>query len=187
MMHNNMTRNNQNNAPQNVTGFFIYKNKHNQNVYYDIIKKKGYIIYKDDEKKYTLYSSRLVMSFVLFVFLYWFFNLDLKLSIIVSLIALAVFEGMFRFRFLPSLIEDTTFKKEKREGLILSIAKTTGKNKLIVVTILGLVMIALGIVNILFYDYEGTKLLGQYVFIVIGVGFSLIYFLAYLKKTKENL
>ena len=97
-----MTNKNSNN--EQIGGFFIYKNSHNQNVYYDVFSKNAYIISKNDEKQYNIYSYRLVMSVVLGIMLILVFNMKLWVGVSAGILCYIIFSIMFRKKFLCSVI-----------------------------------------------------------------------------------
>ena len=159
---------NKNQNKSNIGGMFIYKNKNNQNVYYDIITKKAYIITKQDENKYSVFSSRLVMSISLSILITWLIKISIPFAILAGVALYVITTLIFRLKFLPSLVEDTKFIKPKRSNIFHDSAKTTPLNKMIVGCVIILVIIALSIIEIKTNGAQGQKLIGQIIIISVA-------------------
>ena len=179
-----MAKQNENSTP--LSGFFIYRNKYNQNVYYDIFTKNAYIISKDDEKQYNLYSSRLPMSIVLSVFLILVFNISPYIGIAAGAVAYVFFTNMFHKNFLGKLPIDSKFVRYKRENPFVTIAKETSLGKMIILIIVPVIIIVLTIINIKTAEMGSQQLLGQFILILLALGFGGFYGIAtFIKLTRK--
>lgn len=175
-----------NNNNQPISGFFIYKNSHNQNVYYDIFSKNAYIISKKDEKQYNIYSYRFVMSVVLGIMLVLVFNMKLWIGITAGILCYVIFSVLFRKRFLDNLPIDKKFVKTKRENLIVSLAKESSYGKLIMLLIVPIIIIVLAVINLKTGDLSDQQIIGQYVLILLAAAFAVVYGSATVLKTVKK-
>ena len=165
-----------------LPGFSIYKNKQNQNVYYDFVSKKGYLIFKENNRVYTLFSSRHVLAIIIFLILFLSFGISPIISLLIGLGCLLTLEICFRIFFLYKLPVDKTFVKGKRETIADSVANVSTLNKMSLGMFFSIAIVIVEIINLALNKYEGIELYGQYIIILVGILFFIIYLSAYKKK-----
>ena len=96
-----------------IRGINMYVDERNRDIYYDIFTKNGYIIDEKRAKKFNMFKNRFILVFMGAV-LAVNFVLDIKLTIIFSLLVIAALEYSFRFKFLPHCTMIPKFKKGNR-------------------------------------------------------------------------
>lgn len=137
-----------------VTGFNIYKDNHNRDVYYDRFTKEGYIINSSDVKQFNFYAKRFIVPVVVFALLYTlniggfeFGYLGAGVAAVFSILAM---EFVFRFRFLKTLTRIPNFRPTSKENYFDQLSESASKPMLLLRTLL---YVALGSL-LLVYAYQ---------------------------------
>lgn len=159
-----------------IRGFNMYLDEKNQDVYYDVFTKTGYIIKEDKAKKFDMYKNRYILVFMGAI-LSVNFLFDLTWTIIASLILLIALEYSFRFKFLKSCPMIMNFKKGKKAQF----ETHENKGKEIVRIILYLLFAGLIIANAYVAQLDQWLVGLSYVAAVIAV-YAAYRSLTYLRK-----
>ena len=170
-----------------VTGFNIYKDKRNRDVYYDVISKQGYIISQSDVSRLNFYQKRYIIPVVIFALTYTIDLFGFKFGVIgasaVSLLSFIVTEYFFRFRFLKSMITVPNFIPNKQEDYFHQLATSSPLSSLI---LKGILYIILGCMLVVFGIQENFKTLEWIVCIIITIILVIVgifqLYASYLKK-----
>ena len=85
-------------------GYNVYKDSYNQTVFVDFFTKKQYLVQKQDEKRYYLFSQRLFMSVCVLIIISLGFG-NYILGFVAGIVTYAFFELFYRIKFLPTLQE----------------------------------------------------------------------------------
>lgn len=119
-----------------LTGKNIYQLK-NKTVYSDFFMKNyGYLITDEEADHYHSYSLRLFESIFAFALLLFVTKSNVLISFFISLAAYFIISLLFYFKFLRSLPRIENFKKEKKDGYIVSTAKEMSKGRILAITII---------------------------------------------------
>lgn len=138
-----------------LTGKHIYQLK-NKTVYSDFFMKNyGYLITDEYADRYHSYSLRLFESIFAFALLLFVTKSNVLISFLISLTAYLIISLLFYFKFLKSLPKIENFKKEKRDGYIVSTAKEMSKARILAITIILLIFTAAIIYYPINNGYEG--------------------------------
>lgn len=138
-----------------LTGRSIYQVK-NKTVYSDIFTRNcGYIITDENADKYHSYSLRLFESIFAFAILLFVTKSNVLISFGVSFLAYVIISLLFYLKFLKTLPKVEPFKKEKKDGYVVSTAKEMSMVRIFAITILCAIFTA----SIFYYpianNYEG--------------------------------
>ena len=85
-------------------GHNVYKDSYNQTVFVDFFTKKQYLVQKQDEKRYYLFSQRLFMAVCVLIIISLGFG-NYILGFVAGIVTYAFFELFYRIKFLPTLQE----------------------------------------------------------------------------------
>jgi len=96
-----------------LRGINMYLDDRDRDIYYDVFTKTGYVIKPKDAKSFNILKSRYSLVFMGAV-LAVNFLVDLKLTIIFSLLIILALEYKLRFKFLPQCIALPNFKKGRK-------------------------------------------------------------------------
>lgn len=139
-----------------VTGFNIYKDKLNRDVYYDALTKEGYVIRPKDVGKLNFYKKRFIIPIIIFSLTYSFeimgFSFGVLGAAVAALLSYVLVEIVFRFKFLRSMITLPHFVPNKKEDYFHQLAASSPLSSLI---IKGILYIVLGSLLIAFGMQEG--------------------------------
>lgn len=153
-----------------VTGFNIYKDKKNRDVYYDWLTKEAYMITKYEIKKLNFYQKRFIIPVIIFSLVYTIDVFKLKFGIMgagaAALLSFICMEYLFRFRFLKSMIVVPNFVPDKKEGYVYQLANSAPLSNLIVK---GLLYITLGVLLVVFGYQEGFQTIEWFACIIITI------------------
>ena len=83
-------------ANNRIQGHNIFYDKHGRPILYVKRLKRGYRISAELEKQYRILSSRAVIAFIVFIFLYILFTINLWISIPISIAAYIYLEWRYR-------------------------------------------------------------------------------------------
>lgn len=109
-----------------LAGKDTYRDTHGNLIYYDRKKNIAYRITSKDENTFATYRSRYALALVMFVFLYFLFNLNIVISAGLSIGAALFLEWRYRC-FLKNMVQSTGFiKKDKIRSIDETIDLTTG-------------------------------------------------------------
>ena len=173
-----------------VTGFNIYKDKRNRDIYYDVFTKEGYVITPEFVNKMNFYQKRLIIPIVIFALTYTVDLLGFKFGVIgasvFAIIAFVALEYLFRFRFLKSMIILPNFVPNKKENYFHQLAASTNLSSLV---LKGVLYLALGVLLILFGFQEQFKTLEWIVCISITIVIEIVgcfqLYAAYIKHNSK--
>ena len=174
-----------------VTGFNIYKDKKNRDVYYDSFTKEGYVITSAEVAKLNFYQKRFIIPVIIFALTYTIDLFGFKFGIMgaaaASLISFVCAEYFFRFRFLKSMIILPNFVPNKQEDYFHQLATSSPLSTLI---IKGLLYIALGILLIVFGYQENFQTFEWVVCIIITIVLVVVgcfqLYASYIKHNSEK-
>ncbi len=136
---------NQHNKKNIISGRHVYQDDKNRNVLYIKQHNCGYLIQEKDEKKFQLYKNRYLYVLVGFI-LTANFLIDIRIGIVLGLLAIGILEFQYRRKFLPSLAQITNFKPYKKVSFIGKIQQSYSKDKIL---LLAFLYVALGVLLIL--------------------------------------
>ncbi|MGN1398630.1 MAG: hypothetical protein ACI4WG_01320 [Erysipelotrichaceae bacterium] len=85
-------------------GYNVYKDSYNQTVFVDFFTKKQYLVQKQDEKRYYVFSQRLFMSVCVLIIISLGFG-NYILGVAGGIVTYGFFELFYRIKFLPTLQE----------------------------------------------------------------------------------
>lgn len=116
-----------------VVGFNVYKNDKNQNIYYNHLTKKGYLIDDKNIEKFNLFNKRHFIAIAIGMIIpYYFVNTrKIEIMIIVSIIFLCISQFLFYKKFLPTLTQFENFKPLNKTSFLTQIKEGNSKGKLI--------------------------------------------------------
>ena len=84
-----------------VTGFNIYKDGKNRDIYYDMLTKEGYVITKYEVSKMNFYQKRFILPIIIFSLTYTIDLFGFKFGVVgagaAALLTLVCTEFFFRF------------------------------------------------------------------------------------------
>lgn len=174
-----------------VTGFNIYKDKRNRDVYYDAIAKEGYVITPETVGKLNFYQKRFILPIVIFALTYTIDIFGFKFGIMgagaAALLTLVCTEYMFRFRFLKTMIALPNFVPNKKEDYFHQLANGSPLSNLL---IKGVLYIALGVLLVVFGYQEGFQTIEWIaciaITIVVAVVGSFQLYAAYIKYNSKK-
>ena len=153
-----------------VTGFNIYKDKKDRDIYYDMLTKEGYVITKYEVSKLNFYQKRFILPLIIFSLTYTINIFGFKFGIIgagaAAFLTFVCAEYFFRFRFLNSMMVVPNFVPDKQENYFHQLANSSSLSSLIVK---GLLYIALGILLVVFGYQESFQTIEWIVCIAITV------------------
>lgn len=173
-----------------VTGFNIYKDKKNRDIYYDTFSKEGYVITPNDVSQLNFYQKRFILPVIIFALTYTIDLFGFKFGVMgagaAAILSFVCVEYFFRFRFLKSMITIPNFVPNKQEDYFHQVATSAPFATLI---LKGLLYIALGVALVIFGYLENFELFEWAVCIVITtvvvvVGFFQLY-AAYIKHNMK--
>lgn len=172
-----------------VTGFNIYKDKKNRDVYYDVFTKEGYVITPNEVTKLNFYQKRFIIPVIIFALTYTIDLFGFKFGIVgagaASLLSFVCIEYFFRFRFLKSMITLPNFVPNKKEDYFHQLATSSPLSSLI---IKGILYIALGVLLIVFGLQESFQTFEWVVCIVITIVVTVVgFFQLYAAYIKHNM
>lgn len=175
-----------NKSSSQISGFNVYKDRKNRDIYYDMITKKGYVITKDDMGQFNFYSRRLFVPIIALILLAPLkiggVEIGFTKAAIISLVLMIITELFYRFRFLRSLKVVPNFQPEKRSGYIEQLSNSAEKSNLIIRSLL---YIALSILVLVFGYLSGFDNIEWIICIVVSVCaavMGIINVLAVIKK-----
>ena len=165
-----------------LTGRHIYQTN-NKTVYADYFTKNyGYIITDEDVDKYHSYSLRLFESILGFALLLFVTKSNIIISFLISLLAYVVISLLFYLKFLKSLPKIENFKKDKKDGYIISTAKEMSIKRILALTLILIVFAIAVIYYPIFNNYEESMRILMFC-LGIGIGiFALMNFASLLYK-----
>lgn len=150
-----------------LTGKHIYQLK-NKTVYSDgFMKDYGYLITDEQADRYHSYTLRLFESIFGFALLLFATKSNVLISFLISFLAYVVISLLFYFKFLKSLPKIENFKKEKRDGYIVSTAKEMSAGRIIAITIILIIFTAAIIYYPIGNGYEGI-----FKILLFGIGIA---------------
>lgn len=150
-----------------LRGRHIYQLK-NKTVYSDFfMKNHGYLITDEEADHYHSYTLRLFESIFGFAILLFVTKSNVLISFLIALAAYVVISLLFYFKFLKSLPKIENFKKEARDGYIVSTAKEMSSGRILAISILLVVFTA----AIIYYPYS-NGLEGIFKVLLIGIGIA---------------
>lgn len=163
-----------------VRGMNVYLDDKGRDVYYDrLFTKCGYLIQEKDKGTYAMYANRFIIPIIAAV-LAMNFILTEKQSIIMGIGLYFILEALFRFKFLPSLTKLKKFKPTKKLRLVEQI-QTLGRNKLLLLSILLVVLAVLILINAYTEGYSGLVLVLNYIFAIGAVFYAVTYIRAFMQ------
>lgn len=153
-----------------VTGFNIYKDKRNHDIYYDVFTKEGYMITKNEISKLNFYQKRFIIPIIIFSLTYTINIFNFEFGIVgagaAAVLAFVCMEYFFRFRFLNTMVVVPNFVPNKQEDYFHQLANGSPLSNLI---IKGILYLALGVLLILFGLQENFQTLEWVVCITITI------------------
>lgn len=173
-----------------VTGFNIYKDKLNRDIYYDFITKEGYVITAKNLSKFNFYKKRFIIPIITFALTYTLniagFEFGIAGASALAVIAIVVTEYIFRFKFLKSAITVPNFVPNKQENYFHELASSSDFLALVVK---GILYIILGITLIIFGIQENFEIIEWIACIIITIVLIIVgffqFYAAILKKSKK--
>ena len=174
-----------------VTGFNIYKDGKNRDIYYDMLTKEGYVITKYEVSKMNFYQKRFILPIIIFSLTYTIDLFGFKFGVLgagaAALLTLVCTEFFFRFRFLNKMMVVPNFVPNKQENYFHQLANSSPLSSLIVK---GLLYIALGVLLVLFGYQESFQTIEWIVCIAITVVVEIVgtfqLYAAYIKYNSKK-
>lgn len=154
----------------------MYVDERNRDIYYDIFTKNGYVIDEKRAKRFNMFKNRFILVFMGAV-LAVNFVLDLNVTIILSVLALAALEYSFRFKFLAHCTMIPKFKKGKRAVF----DEHEDKPKEILRIVLYLLFAGLIVANAYISEFDTFMLALSYIASVLAM-FAAIRSFGYIRK-----
>lgn len=151
---------------KDLSGIFIDHDPKKGCIYYDVFRKKGYIITNADVKKYNLYTLALPLS-IMAAYLLALFKIPSWGCVIFGILAYIGFRIMFRFKFLYELPEIPNYNRKNKDSILVGYAKQYGTIRLAVLTILLAAISVVTVLNAKVSNFEGFNLYMNYVVAVI--------------------
>lgn len=163
-----------------LSGRNIYTDKRGRVIFYDMLKKKGYLVDKKHENTAILYKNR--WALILFAaILFGATLLNWTQAIIVWVCMMALGEFFFRVNFLKQLEPVTDIDFERRLSTLQYILENKSKGKIILLIVLYFLMAILVILNAYTEKYgTGLWVLSAGVALV-GVYFGVLHVIALFK------
>ena len=166
-------------------GFFLYQEEGKGHAtYYDIFTKRGYFVNDSDVKRYSKYTTSVVISGLIALMIPMFLNnytYDIGLGIAFFLLMFFVFRAVL----IKSLVEDVKFVKPKKDNIFVNRAKKNTYSNLVFLSVMCVLIqpvVYLGAMN-----KKGT--LDVYIYVVVGVVSFIILILTLVSliiKKKNN-
>lgn len=171
-----------NNRNDKISGLFIYKDPKKGTVYYDIFTKNGYNLTSSDFESYSKFTILKLMSlFSVFLFME-LFKMDITSSILIAIVLFICIEIISRKTFLEKLPKIQNYQPIKKDKIHVSFAKSMGKSKLIITSILALVLSVLIAVYAYTEGYQGINLVISLILSLIMFALAVIGVLAIFHK-----
>ncbi len=153
-------------------GYNVYKDSYNQTVFVDFFTKKQYLVQKQDEKRYYLFSQRLFMAVCVLIIISLGFG-NYILGFVAGIVTYAFFELFYRIKFLPTL-QELDLKLPARAKMIDGMRDEKNSNaSLIARAICGLVLVVL-FVALIKMQYTNMDIdLNYYALVVVSILLSI--------------
>ena len=180
-----MPKNNLSKA-SDLNGMFIYQDPKKGTVYYDILRKKGYVLTSSDVKSYVLYSSASSVALVAAVFAYMLFSFNILTSFLVFLGVYIIMSLLFRFNFLYKLPEADNWKPYKKDSIFVSIGKSYSNTRLTILIILLILITILMPLYAHMANMDQTNTIASYIVSVLTGVYAIINVIALIKKKRDN-
>lgn len=164
-------------------GLNIYQDKKGHMIYYDRFTKKAYMINKSDQKRYYLFSSRIVIALVLGYFSNYLYP-SLLFSIFVSVTSYLVILFFFRTMFLKELSTIRDFILLDKQPLYKVLGRTYSTKRIITIVVVSLMLAILTIVNVRTNDYDYLTTILNYIFAIGVFIYCCFYILVLFTKDK---
>lgn len=113
----------------NLAGKNIYLDMYGDNVYYNFVDKKGYLISKEIEPKFRIFYNRYAMLLILLVLLGDYFK-TLTNTLLIGIGAAILLELYFRFVYLKKLKVVRNFKREKKLSKVEALVRSKETQKM---------------------------------------------------------
>jgi len=152
-----------------LKGLNIYQDPKKGTVLYDFITKKGYQLTTSDVGKYSLSQAFLPVAVVLTYGLYSFGNLNMRASIIISIIAYILMRLIYRFKFLNNLPYIENYQLPDNGNIFINASKKYSKLRLIALMVLALALTVLTIIYLLTSNLSGIEYYGVIALVVISI------------------
>ena len=173
-----------------VTGFNIYKDKLNRDIYYDFLTKEGYVINSKNLSKFNFYKKRFIIPVILFALTYTLniagFEFGIAGASALAVISIIVTEFIFRFKFLKSAITVPNFVPNKKENYFHQLAESSD---FLALVIKGILYIILGISLVIFGYQESFETIEWIACIIITVILIIVgffqFYAAIIKKSNK--
>ena len=154
---------------KDLSGLFIDHDPKRGCVYYDVFRKKGYILTNADAKKYNLYTLALPLS-IMAGYLLALFGVSTWICVAFAIVAYLGFRIMFRFKFLYNLPEIPNYTRKNKDNILVSYAKQYGTIRLAVLTVLLAAISVVTVLNAKVAKFEGFNLYMNYaVAVIVGI------------------
>lgn len=169
-----------NNNKQEINGIFIYHDPKKGCVYYDIIKKNGYILSRSDYQTYSRFATlKLLSIFSIFLFIE-LLHVEIWEATLIGLALFVAIEVIFRTSFIYKLPKIEKYKPIKKDKLYEVFAEKLSLSRLIITTTMALTASILIVVYASLQEYEGlnkiiTYVLAMIMFIMFVNGIIAIY------------
>lgn len=168
----------------NLAGNNIYLDMYGDNVYYNFIDKKGYLISKEVEQKFSLLYNRYAILLIVLVLLGDYFD-SLSNTLLVGCAAAIGVELYFRFIYLKGLKVVKNFKKNKKLSKVEALARTKESQKIMMKGCAYVFLGILVVLNAIEQNFNMVFILLSLVIAGYSIYLSAISFIA-CKKIKSN-
>lgn len=169
-----------------LNGLFIYRNKNNQNVLYDFLTKKAYIIDRENEQKYKVYQAIPIISLIVILALIYYLKFNFIKATAIGLSLCFILYIILRLLWLNKLNVDTKFVKYKKDNYALRISKRAkSKSSIILMIIFACVILLVSIYAIVRNKNSLAELLTYYAVALFAAVFIGIYSLALFYKIRK--
>lgn len=165
-----------------LSGQNIYTDKKNRTIYYDVLKKQGYIVDKKHENEAVFFKNRFVIILFAGILCAGTFLTPIQ-AVIAFAVAIVLAEIRFRMSFLKKLelAKDVDF--ERKLSPLKFITENKDKNRVVALAILYLIFSVLVVLNAYMEQYSTAIMILSGAIAIVGVYFSVLHFVA-LSKMK---
>lgn len=169
-----------------INGLFIYKNKNNQNVFYDVLTKNAYIVDKANEDKYRVYQAIPIIGIMVALALIYYLKFGIIKGIVVGFMLCVILYILLRILWLNKLQVDKKFVKYKKDNYALRISKRAkNKSSLVLMILFAFIILMVSIYAIINGKDATIDILVCYAVAVFAIVFIGIYSLALYYKNRK--
>lgn len=168
----------------NLAGNNIYLDMYGDNVYYNFVDKKGYLISKEMEQKFRLLYNRYAILLIVLVLLGDYFD-TLSRTLLVGCGAAIGVELYFRFIYLKGLKVVKNFKRDRKISKVEALANTKEPQKIMMKGCAYVFLSILVVLNAVEQKFDMIFIVLSLVIAGYSMYLSAISFIA-CKKIKSN-